>query len=185
MAAVGATALLFACAPLPLPKPSPPQIPGVAERSPGEPGVEITPEPIDPMAAVKGDKPLPATNGSLERIDCLNGREHLHARMALEARGGQITSFAYYSRWQFYTCSIALDHRDPKVRWRRTADGATRVQTPQGSFVIHADAKSYVFQFQNVQRMKFCGMFGEINGTMTIQRKSSPPRCAAAGILDR
>ena len=94
-------------------------------------------------------------------------------------------SFAYYSRWQFYTCSIYLDQRDPKTRWRRTADGATRVQTPQGSFVIHADPESYVFEFQNVQRAKFCGMYGSINGTMTILRNTWPPRCTVGGILER
>lgn len=145
----------------------------------------ITPVPIDPMAEVKGDTPLPVAKGALEQIDCLNGQEQLHARMALEARGGQVTSFAYYSRWQFFTCSIFLEQRDPKVRWRRTADGATRVQTPQGSFVIHTDPESYVFEFQNVRRTKFCGMDGAINGTMTILRNTSPPRCTSAGILDR
>lgn len=54
------------------------------------------PEPprIDPMADVPGDMPLAA----LERIDCTSGEEDLHARMALEARGGQLASFAYYSK---------------------------------------------------------------------------------------
>ena len=145
----------------------------------------ITPPPVDPMAEVKGDKPLPAAKGKVERIDCLNGQETLHARISLEAIGGQVTSFAYYSRWQFYTCSIHLEVRDPRARWRRTVDGATRVQTAQGSFVIHTDPESYVFEFQNVQRAKFCGMYGAINGTMTILRNSSPPRCTTAGILDR
>jgi hypothetical protein len=155
------------------------------EPPPTEAPVMITPVPIDPMAEVKGDKPLPVAKGAIEQIDCLNGLENLHARMSLEARGGQITSFAYYSRWQFYTCSIVLDQRDPKTRWRRTSQGATRVQTPQGSFVIHADPESYVFEFQNVQRAKFCGMYGSINGTMTILRNAAPPRCTVAGILER
>ena len=155
------------------------------EPAPTEPPVMITPPPIDPMAEVSGDKPLPVAKGGIEQIDCLNGEERLHARLALEARGGQVTSFAYYSRWQFLTCSIYLDLLDPKVRWRRTAEGATRVQTPQGSFVIHTDPDSYVFEFQNVQRAKFCGMYGAINGTMTILRNTSPPRCMVAGILDR
>ena len=145
----------------------------------------ITPQPLDPMTEVPGDKPLPIAQGPIEQIDCLNGQERLHARIALEARGGQVTSFAYYSRWDFYTCSIYLEHLDPKTRWRRTQDGATRVQTPQGSFVIHADSEAYVFEFQNVQRVKYCGMYGSINGTMTVLRNASPPRCTVAGILDR
>ena len=176
--------LLNACAPLSGPR-VPAEGPAVVEPSATEPPVLITPVPIDPMAEVQGDKPLPVAKGAVEQIDCLNGMEQLHARMALEARGGQVTSFAYYSRWQFYTCSIYLDQRDPKTRWRRTVDGATRVQTPQGSFVIHADPESYVFEFQNVQRAKFCGMYGSINGTMTILRNTWPPRCTVAGILER
>lgn len=145
----------------------------------------VTPPPPDPMAEMKDDKPLTLAKGPVEQIDCLSGQERLHARMALEARGGQVTSFAYYSRWQFYTCSIYLDHLDSKTRWRKTADGATRVQTPQGSFVIHADPEAYVFEFQNVERAKHCGMYGAINGTMTILRNTVPPRCTVAGILDR
>ena len=181
LAAAAIASLLQGCAPL-APKPAEP---AVIEPSPAEPPVMISPVPRDPMAEVKGDRPLPLAKGALEQIDCLNGEERLHARMALEARGGQVTSFAYYSRWQSYTCSIHLDQRDPKVRWRRTEEGAVRVQTPQGSFVIHADPESYVFEFQNVQRAKFCGMYGSINGTMTILRNASPPRCSSAGILDR
>ena len=185
--AVGAAAvLLSACAPLPwqgTEQKSP--LPPVIEPAPGEPPVMITPAPIDPMAEFAGDKPISLARGKVEQIDCLSGQEALHARIALEAVGGQITSFAYYSRWQFYTCSIHLEVRDPRVRWRKTVDGATRVQTPQGSFVIHTDPETYVVEFQNVQRMKFCGMFGAINGTMTVLRNARPPRCTAAGILDR
>jgi PBP1b-binding outer membrane lipoprotein LpoB len=66
--------------------------------APEQPPVVVTPPPvpkIDPMADVPGDKPLPAVaQGVVERIDCMNGVEDLHARMALEARGGRITSFA-------------------------------------------------------------------------------------------
>jgi hypothetical protein len=164
------------------------QVRGPAVTTP--PGPEAaTDEPVaapveDPMTVYRSDKPLPVAKGALERIDCLAGKENLHARMALEARGGQVTSFAYYSRWNFYTCSISLDRRDKNVRWRLTADGATRVQTPHGSFLIRTEADSYRFEFRNVERMKFCGMYGRMSGEMAIRRKVRPPRCEARGILD-
>lgn len=154
----------------------------VPDETPIEAPVEVPIE--DPMTVHRTDKPLPLAKGKLERIDCLSGKETLHARMALEARGGQVTNFAYYSRWSFKTCSISLDQRDGKVRWRRTEDGATRVQTPHGSFLIRADADSYRFEFRNVERMKFCGMYGRMSGEMVIKRHSDPPRCEARGILD-
>lgn len=158
------------------PGPPPPQIPG---ETPSEAPAE------DPMAVFGGDRPLPLAEGALERIDCLSGREDLHARVALEARGGQVTSFAYYSRWSFRTCSISLDQRDTGARWRLTEDGATRVQTPHGSFLIRADADAYRLEFRNVERMKFCGMYGRMSGEMVVRRRTEPPQCETSGILDR
>lgn len=157
---------------------------------PEQPPVSQVPEEIpeslrvDPMVDVPGDRALPALQGALERIDCMHGEEDLHARMALEARGGQVSSFAYYSKWKPRTCALDFDRSDPRVKWRLTPDGATRVQTPQGVFLIRANAQSYTFEFQRVARQKFCGMPGQINGTMTILRGSQPPQCSVAGILD-
>lgn len=180
-------AILCGCSQL---RPPPPPHPGLPAETPApQPEDALTlPEeaPIEnPMLVHRGDRPLPLAKGKLERIDCLSGTEHLHARMALEAKGGQITNFAYYSRWSFRTCSIHLDQRDAKVRWRLTPEGATRVQTPHGSFLIRTDADAYRFEFRNVERMKFCGMYGRMSGEMVIMRRNGPPRCEARGILDR
>ncbi len=148
--------------------------------------VEPPPVPkIDPMAEVPGDKPLPAAlQGALERIDCMNGVEDLHARIAFEARGGQVLNFAYYSKWKPRTCALDFVRNAPGTKWRKTPDGATRVHTPQGRFLIRTRADAYVFEFEQVQRNRFCGMPGEINGTMTIRRGAGKPECAAAGIMD-
>lgn len=161
-----------------LPAPQPPDTPPPPEASLPEPFVE------DPMAVFAGDKPPPLAKGAVERIDCLSGKEDLHARIAIEARGGQVLGFAYYSRWRFQTCSIHLQQQDPLVRWRLTEDGATRVQTPHGSFLIRADAENYSFEFLNVERMRFCGMYGRISGIMVVKRKAEPPQCTTNGVLD-
>lgn len=152
-----------------------------------QPPVVETPKPpprIDPMADVPGDKPLPVLQGVLERIDCTNGEEDLHARMALEARGGRIASFAYYSKWKPRTCAFDFSRTSLGTKWRLTPDGATRVHTPQGRFLIHTRADAYVFEFEQVQRGKYCGMSGEINGTMTVKRGSANPECSVSGIMD-
>jgi len=178
-AVVLAAMLLGACAPLkPVVRPEPP--------APVVTVPEDVPEPprVDPMADVPGDRSLPPLQGAIERIDCTSGVENLHARMAVEAYGGQVASFAYYSRWTPRTCALDFDRADPQVKWRLTLDGATRVQTPQGIFVIRADAQAYTFEFQRISRQKFCGMLGHINGTMTIQRNIAPPQCSIAGVLD-
>jgi hypothetical protein len=155
-------------------------------QAPGEPQVvALPPVPkIDPMADVPGDRPLPPLVGAMERIDCISGVEDLHARMALKARGGRIASFAYYSKWKPRTCALDFATTSPGTKWRVTADGHTRVHTPQGRFLIRTQSDSYVFEFEQVQRGKFCGMPGEINGTMTIRRGTGAPSCSVAGIMD-
>ena len=139
---------------------------------------------IDPMADVPGDKPLPALTGALERIDCMNGDEDLHARIAFEARGGRVINFAYYSKWKPRTCAFDFSRTSPGTKWRLTSDGSIRVHTLQGRFLIRTTADSYVFEFEQVQRGKFCGMPGDINGTMTVTRGASKADCSVAGIMD-
>ncbi len=140
---------------------------------------------MDPMGDIFGDGPLPVAQGAVEQIDCKTGEEDLHARMALEAHGGQVTWFAYYSKWKPRTCSIDFEFLDSKSKWRLTAEGATRVQSPFGSFIIRTNPDEYVFEFRDIQRMRFCGMMGTTNGTMTIRRKVAPPECSVQGVMDR
>lgn len=178
-AVCGMAILLAACAPVkPLIRPEP-SFPVVTLP-------QDVPEPprIDPMADVPGDRLPPPLQGALEHIDCTSGGENLHARMALEARGGQLASFAYYSRWTPRTCALDFERDDPKTKWRLMPDGATRVQTPQGIFVIRTHAESYTVEFQKIPRQKFCGMLGTIDGSMTILRNTQPPACSVVGVLD-
>ena len=178
------TILLGACAQqAPVMRPPPPAL--ITKIQLPEPSPEREPEWIDLMADVEGDRMLPVLSGEIERIDCKTGIEDLHARMAVEARGGQIASFAYYSKWRPRTCSLEMKRDDPETKWRLTPDGATRVQTPHGLFLIRVEADAYVFEFQDVERGRFCGMDGHTNGTMGIKRRSAVPECTVAGLLDR
>lgn len=162
-------------------RPPPPEL--VTEKPAATP--EEVQDEIDRMADVPGDRVLPALDGELERIDCKVGSEDLHARMALEARGGQVAGFAYYSKWRPRTCSLDMQRADPMTKWRLTEDGATRVQTPHGSFLIRALPGAYEVEFVDVERQPFCGMDGHTNGKMTVKRRSSKPQCSVAGLLDR
>lgn len=175
-----AALLLGACAPRKLVmQPDKPQ-PQVDQRAVIEPSPMVK---INPMADVPGDKPLPALRGATERIDCRTGDEDLHARIAFEARGGQLTYFAYYSKWKPRTCSLDFARNASGTKWRLTPEGDTRVHTPQGRFLIRTRADAYVFEFEQVQRRKFCGMPGQINGSMTVKRGGTP-ECTVVGIMD-
>ncbi|MEO7726424.1 MAG: hypothetical protein ABIS45_04175 [Burkholderiales bacterium] len=141
--------------------------------------------PIAPLANGLPAKPLPPVQrGAMERFDCLTGTPDWHARIAFEARDGQVLGFAYYSKWRPRTCSIDLMRNAAGSKWHTAADGAVRVDTPQGRFHIRTRAEAYEFEFEHVQRRKFCGMPGEINGTMTIKRGPRTPQCSATGIMD-
>jgi hypothetical protein len=184
--------LLGGCTQLrPPAQPAPPEQPQAQPEMPVEQPAVVEPpvvEPsvvvIDPMADVPGDRPLPqALQGTMERIDCMSGHEDLQARIAFEARGGRVVSFAYYSKWKPRTCALDFDRNSPGTKWRLTQDGATRVHTPQGRFLIRTRPDAYVFEFENVDRRRFCGMPGEINGSMTV-RRGGRPECSVVGILD-
>jgi hypothetical protein len=162
-----------------------------ADRSPAaavdqttEAGLPAVPK-IAPVANAPREKPLPPVQkGATERIDCLTGTPDWHARIAFEAQDGRVLGFAYYSKWKPRTCSIEFMRDTAGSKWHMAADGAVRVDAPQGRFLIRTSAEAYVFEFEHVQRRKFCGMPGEINGTMTIKRGSGKPQCSAAGIMD-
>ena len=130
------------------------------------------------------DRPLTNVDRAVERTDCKTGTEHWHARIAFEALGGQVTSFAYYSIWKPRTCSLDFERDAPGTNWSRTPEGETRVDTAQGTVVIRTRPDSYVFEFRQVQRQKFCGMPGEINGSMIVTRGTGTPECLAVGIMD-
>lgn len=174
-----ATALVSGCAVrTPVDKP-------VQRPQPDEPVEAVVPK-LDPMADVPGDQPLPLLGaGDVERIDCTDGHDDVHARIAFEAQDGQVLGFAYYSKWKPRTCSLHLERDAFDTKWRMTPDGATRVQTPHGRLLIHTRSDAFVFEFERVQRSKYCGMAGEINGTMTVKRGTGEPQCSAVGILDR
>lgn len=168
---------------VPAPQPQARVVPPTLPAEP--PVVEAPPVPkINPMADIPGDRPVPPLAGAIERIDCMNGVEDLHARMALEARGGQIASFAYYSKWKPRTCAFDFARTSPGTKWRLTPDGATRVHTPDGRFLIRTTKEAYVFEFEQVQRGRYCGMPGTINGTMTVKRVVRKPECSVSGIMD-
>lgn len=184
------TLLLGACAQSPLQpsstamRPPPADIPRIEPDGQVEPD-EVPEEAIDRLADMPGDRKLPALNGKTEQIDCKSGIEDVHARMAIEARGGQIASFAFYSKRKPRTCSLDVNRDSPYVKWRQTADGATRVQTLHGPILIRTLRDGYEFEFRNVSRQKICGMEGALNGTMTIHRKGNKTECSVAGLLDR
>lgn len=121
-------------------------------------------------------------HGKTEVLTCRNGTEDRHARIAVVLVGGKADSFAYYSKWKPRTCSIHLqrDH-DSYSRWTDKGN-VTNVSFEHGLFLIEHGKGEYRFVFRDVDRNRFCGMDGTINGTLILRKGSE--RCELTGIME-
>ena len=119
----------------------------------------------------------------IEKIDCKIGTEDHHARMAVELLGGQVKSFAYYSIWKPRTCSIHIVRDDAYSKWADFGDTTTVMLIEEkGAFLIDRERNRYHFIFRDVDRMRYCGMEGKINGSMTVWK--GRPKCELQGVMD-
>lgn len=119
-----------------------------------------------------------------EKLACRLGTEDEHARIAVLLANGKVDSFAYYSKWKPRTCSMDVQRGDAYSRWEDT--GNTTVVTlteDKGAFLIDHSPGRYHFIFRDIDRMRYCGMDGKVNGTLTIFKGRA--QCQVAGVMDR
>jgi hypothetical protein len=110
--------------------------------------------------------------GKMETLACRLGTEDRHARIAVVTIGGTVDSFAYYSKWKPRTCSVYLQrNRDMYSKWADTG-AITTVNIEKGAFLIENKKGEYHFIFRDVDRERYCGMDGVINGSLTIRKGS-------------
>jgi hypothetical protein len=108
----------------------------------------------------------------METLACRLGTEDRHARIAVVTIGGIVDSFAYYSKWKPRTCSVYLQrNRDMYSKWADTG-AITTVNIEKGAFLIENKKGEYHFIFRDVDRERYCGMDGVINGSLTIRKGS-------------
>ena len=125
-----------------------------------------------PAVAAQKKPAAKAPPGRTETLACRLGTEDRHARIAVVVIKGKTDSFAYYSKWKPRTCSIYLQrNRDPYSKW--ADNGAiTTVSLEKGAFLIEHKPGEYHFTFRDIDRERYCGMDGVINGSLTIKRGS-------------
>lgn len=117
----------------------------------------------------------------VEQLTCQLGSEDRHARIAVEVKNGRVESFAYYSKWKPRTCSVHVVRDDSYSRWD-DAGRFTAVMTDNGAFLIENRPHDVHFLFRNVDRMFYCGMEGQITGTLTVIRGEQD--CVLEGVMD-
>ena len=141
----------------------------LAAASPGAAAAEI--------GAVK-----PAAQ-KVERLACTLGTEDNHARIAVEVLNGRVNRFAYYSKWKPRTCSMEVSRGDAYSRWAdHGSTTAVLLMEEMGLFWIDHGHGRYHFTFSDIDRMRYCGMGGKINGYLTIRR--ADPKCELDGLME-
>ena len=121
--------------------------------------------------------------GKRESLTCYTGNDNHHARIGVELEGNQVAYFAYYSKARPRTCSIEARRGDPYSRWTDNGKFSTVTLVDQkGRLRIEHKDGAYHFAFLDVDRVRFCGMQGKINGTLTVVRGKES--CVVQGIMD-
>lgn len=118
-----------------------------------------------------------------EKLACFTGTEDRHARIGVELVNEQVAYFAYYSKWKPRTCSIEVRRDGPYSQWE--INGTTSKITlidHKGVMLIERKGRGYRFAFRDVDRERYCGMDGKINGSLTVTRGSS--KCVLQGVMD-
>jgi hypothetical protein len=124
-----------------------------------------------------------APAGRLEKLACFTGNEDRHARIGVELVNQKVAYFAYYSKWKTRTCSIEARRGGPYDRWTDSGDTSTVSLVDQkGTLMIEHKGNSYRFVFRNVDRMRYCGMEGKINGSLTVSHGRNA--CTVQGVMD-
>jgi hypothetical protein len=126
--------------------------------------------------------PAPKLTGKTETLTCRDGTEDRHARIGVVLRGGEVDSFAYYSKWKPRTCSIYLQRSGDGFSHWSLRGRVTQVKLERGHFLIDHDKGAYRFTFRDIDRERYCGMDGTINGTLTVRKGSE--HCEVSGIME-
>jgi hypothetical protein len=116
-----------------------------------------------------------------ETLACRLGTEDRHARIAVVLVGGKMNEFAYYSKWKPRTCSIYLQRNDAHSKWKDNG-AITTVNLERGAFMIEHKPGRYHIIFRDIDRERYCGMDGTINGSLTILKGSEA--CELEGIME-
>lgn len=119
----------------------------------------------------------------VEKLACKLGTEDQHARIAVELFNGKVNRFAYYSKWKPRTCSMEVGRNDAYSTWDDTGDvTVVTLIEDKGAFLIDHERGKVHFIFRDIDRMRYCGMDGKINGSLTIWK--GRPQCELQGVMD-
>jgi len=130
------------------------------------------------------DDPKPAMAvRRIEKLACFTGIQDRHARIGVQLVDGKIDYFAYYSKWKPRTCSIEAERNGPYSRWEDAGTTSKVILVDdKGTLTIDRKGGAFRFVFHDIDRMRYCGMSGKINGSLTVVRGKKT--CVVEGVMD-
>lgn len=132
---------------------------------------------------LRGNSGLAMAMKRIEQLVCFTGVRDRHARIGVKLVDGKVDYFAYYSKWKPRTCSIAAGRNGPHSHWEDNGQISTvTLVDKKGTFTINRKGGSVRFVFHDIDRMRYCGMSGKINGSLTVMRGKS--KCVLDGVMD-
>ena len=118
----------------------------------------------------------------LEKLSCRTGPNDEQARLIVEVVKGRPMEFAYYSRLGTRVCSIHGRRGDAYTKWGDEDAGKTAVMLLTGSAQLEYKPGTMRIRFSEVDRMRYCGMDGELNGSIEVSKGKS--ECALEKVFD-
>jgi hypothetical protein len=132
------------------------------------------------QAPAKAAKVLP-----LEKFTCRTGPNDEQVRLIVEAVKGRAMEFAFYSRLGTRVCSIHSRRGDGATHWEDAEGGGGKalVKLHTGRALLEYLPGHHVkVTFNDVDRMHYCGMYGELNGLVeAVQKKAE---CGMQGLFE-
>lgn len=118
----------------------------------------------------------------LEKLSCRTGPNDEQARLIVEVVKGRPMEFAYYSRLGTSVCSIHGRRGDAYTKWEDEESGKTAVKLLTGNAQLEYKPGHLLIKFAEVDRMPYCGMFGELNGSVEVSKGKT--ECALEKVFD-
>lgn len=134
------------------------------------------------VTAASAPKAAPAPKSpAMERLTCRTGPNDEQARLIAQMVSGRPMEFAYYSRLGTRVCSIHARRGDAYTKWE-DGSGKSIVKLIEGTAFLEYKPGYLKIKFETVDRMTYCGMYGELNGIVEVSNTKS--ECDIKGVFD-
>ena len=140
---------------------------------------EVTKKLHPGPTTAKANRVLP-----LEKFTCRTGPNDEQVRLIVEAVKGRAMEFAFYSRLGTRVCSIHSRRGDGATQWEdaQGTTGKALIRLFTGHALVEYTTGHVKVTFSDVDRMHYCGMYGDLNGVVEVVQKK--PECGMQGLFE-